>query len=127
MPLEDPGTFKEGNLAYGQLGEDFAMQHSQHIVSVDNLEAKHTPTSLADLAIAKDDDLDYGSRGEGLVMQLNDGHIPHLFRDNHGRAAILATRAYPADQIVFPHTYSLPRTVRTLGMVRKFISIFREK
>ena len=39
MPLEDPGTFKEGKLAYGQLGEGFAMQHSQHIASADNLEA----------------------------------------------------------------------------------------
>jgi hypothetical protein len=83
------------------------MQHSQHIAS--------------------SDDLHYGSRGEGLVMQLTDGHIPHLFRDNHGRAAILATRANPADHIAFPHSYSLPRTVRTLGMVRTFISIFREK
>ena len=47
-----------------------AMQHSQHIVSVDNLEAKHTPTSLADLAIAKDDDLDYGPTKPAALLML---------------------------------------------------------
>jgi hypothetical protein len=44
------------------------MQHSQHIASVDNLEAEHTPTALANLAITEGEYLDYGSRGEGLVM-----------------------------------------------------------
>jgi hypothetical protein len=108
------------------LGRAF-MHHSQLIESVDNLEAKHTPTPLADLAIVKDDDLDYGSRREGLVMQLNHGYISHSFKDNYGRVAILTARANLSDYIVFPHTYSLHRTVRTLVMVRKFISVFREK
>ena len=43
-PLEDPGAIKDGDLVHGQLGEGFIMQHSQLIESVDNLEAKHTPT-----------------------------------------------------------------------------------
>ena len=61
----------------------------QHIASVDDLATEHTPTPLTDLAIAEDADLDYGSRGEGLVMQLNHDYISHSFRDNHGRVAIL--------------------------------------
>jgi hypothetical protein len=46
-PLEGPGTFGEGNPAYEQLEEGLATQHSQHITSTDNLEAKPTPTPLA--------------------------------------------------------------------------------
>ena len=60
-------------------------------------------------------------------MQLNHGYISHSFKDNYGRVAILTARANLSDYIVFPHAYSLPRTVRTLVMVRKFISVFREK
>jgi hypothetical protein len=108
-PLEDPGTFKGGDLAYGQLGEGLAMQH------VENLEAEHTPTPLADLAIAEDDDLDYGPRGEGLIMQLNHGYISHLFKDNQGRVAILTTRANPADHIVFREKWD-PGYVTTFNL-----------
>jgi hypothetical protein len=49
------------------------MQHLQLIESEDDLETKNNPTPLADLAIVEDDDLDYGSCGEGLVMQLTHG------------------------------------------------------
>ena len=67
-PLEDLCTFKGGDLAYGKLGESPAMQHLQHIASVDNLEAEHNPTPLSDLVIAEDAELDYGSRGEGIAI-----------------------------------------------------------
>ena len=60
-------------------------------------------------------------------MQLTHGYISHSFEDNYGRVAILTARANLSDYIVFPHAYSLPRTVRTLVMVRKFISVFWEK
>ena len=85
-----------------------------------------TPTPLADLANVKDDDLDYGSLGEGLVMQHARGYTSHSPEDN-SELATLQAQADLSDYIVFPHTYSFPRTVRILVIVRKFISAFREK
>ena len=79
---------------------------------------------LSDVATAEKDGLDYGTGGEGLIGQLIDGHTPPLVGDDQGRAPALTN---PADHIVSQRTNSLPRTVRTLGMVHKFISIFREK
>ena len=103
--LENPGTFKGGNLAYGQTMEGLAIQH---VVSVDDLATGHNLTHLADLAISKDTDLDHGPRGEGLTIQPNHGYISYLCKDNHGRVAIFTARANLADHILSPHAYSLP-------------------
>jgi hypothetical protein len=87
-----------------EFGDDLAIEHTPPVpLDMD------TPTPLVDLTITEDDDLDYGPREEGLT---------------HGRVAILTARTNLADRIIFPHAYSFPRTVRTLVMVLKFISIY---
>jgi hypothetical protein len=84
-PLEAPGTFAEGNPAYGQLEKDFAKQHSQHVTSTDYLEAKLTPTPLADVSTAENDDLDYGtpSNTRQEISRRPEGPARHDPRDIH--------------------------------------------
>jgi cell division protein YceG involved in septum cleavage len=91
-----------------------------------------TPTTLADLTTVKDDDLDNGPLGEGFVMQHASGahtrgYTSHSPTDNSGSVATLQARANLSEYIVFPKTYSFPRTVRILAIVRKFINAFRKK
>ena len=78
------------------------------VVAVDDPATGHDLTLLADLAIAKNADLDQVPRGKGLTIQLDHGYISYLFKDNHGRAAIFTDRANPADHTLSPHAYSLP-------------------
>ena len=60
-------------------------------------------------------------------MQHTRGYTSHSPKDNSGSVATLQARANLSEYIVFPKTYSFPRTVRILAIVRKFINAFRKK